>query len=357
MQNTLTYNAIFPTQTKKIPVFSFVANVNDIKKFARIDRASRNESGLLRGFQRPQIANHIKEIKNYLLKDGAMLPNPIVVAFTDGIKVSGGSNGLRKIAIDISKEPKGWIVDGQQRFSALLELSEKRFEVFISAFVCKNEEELHRQFILINNTRPLPKSLIYELLPRVKGLPDRYSSRTTAASLVEILNYNEESCLKGLIRQQTNPSGVIVDTSIQKVVMNSLSDGALRLIYNDPDFEDKAFRLLNNFFKAVIKNFPKAWEGHKPRTSRLVHGAGIVSMGFLMEAMFTMSGARTVDEFSEGIAIIKDKTAWTEGQWFFSQDDVRKWNSIQNVPRDIRQLSQYLISQYKHFLRSAKQCV
>ena len=50
-------------------------------------------------------------------------------------------------------------------------LKDKKFEVFVSLVICKNEEELQKQFILINNTKPLSKDLIYELLPSVDGLP------------------------------------------------------------------------------------------------------------------------------------------------------------------------------------------
>ena len=354
MSNSIQFPAIFPQQTEAIPVFSFVATAQDIQKFARIDRAARTTDGTLKGFQRPQILNHIREIKSYLSGNQALLPNPIVIAFTEGVTINRNGEGAGAVTIDISGDPKGWIVDGQQRFSALSELPDKHFEVFVSGFVCDTEEELHKQFILINNTRPLPKSLIYELLPRVKDLPDRLQSRSTAASLVEILNFSDESCLKGKIKQQTNPVGVVVDTAIQKVIMNSLSDGTLRMLYTAEDFQEKAFSLLNNFFNAVIATFPEAWHERKPASSRLVHGAGIVAMGYLMEAMCVISGATKEEDFLAGLALVKDKTAWTEGQWHFGEDDVRKWNSIQNVARDVRQLSQYLVSEYKKAVRKQR---
>lgn len=354
MSTEIQFSALFPHQAQATPVFCFVATVQEIRQFARIDRAARGQDGILRGFQRPQIQNHIREIKSYLSGDEALLPNPIVVAFTDGVSIEQNGDCTGQATIDVSGEPKGWIVDGQQRFSALIELPDKNFQVFVSAFLCSTEEELHKQFILINNTRPLPKSLIYELLPRVKDLPDRLQSRSTSASLVEILNFSEGSCLKGMIRQQTNPTGIIVDTAIQKVIMNSLSDGTLRMLYTTDDFQEKAFLLFNNFFRAVITTFPDAWHGHKPATSRLLHGAGIVSLGYLMEAMYAIAGATSEDDFVEGLKLIADKTAWTDGQWHFSEDDVRKWNSIQNVARDISQLSQYLVREYKRAYRDSK---
>src|SRR3546814_4729646 len=82
--------------------------------------------------------------------------------------------------------------------------------------------------ILINNTKPLPKGLIYELLPKVGGLPFRYESRAEAARLIETLNYKKGSSLRGMINGQTNPRGIIKDTILQRLLMNSLSDGALR---------------------------------------------------------------------------------------------------------------------------------
>lgn len=344
----LVYTCIFPEQSQRMPVFSFAATVEDIQKFAKIDRVSRDNKGMLVGFQRPQIVSHIREIRDYLETSDAILPNTIVVAFTSGIEVEKITGGTGKISIDITDGPPGYIVDGQQRFMALSGLAgSKKFEVLTSAFLCEDVKELQRQFILINNTRPLPKALIYELLPTVNGLPDRMSSRAIAAELVELLNYCEDSSLKGMIYQQTNPYGVIRDTAMQKVIMNSLSDGALRPMSTEQDFKERAFRLLSNFFQAVQNVFASEWKGHTPKTSRLVHGAGIVSMGYVMETLHAMLGGDQVGTFQTGLQGLKGKTAWTEGVWYFRQDDQRKWNSIQNVPRDIRQLAQYLVSSLK----------
>jgi DGQHR domain-containing protein len=345
----ISYSALFPKQSQNFSVFCFVAKSKDIDSFARIERVSRSNTGKLSGFQRPQIASHIREIKSYIEKDNAILPNPIVVAFTKGVDIVRLKNNMGEITIDISNGPIGWIVDGQQRFSALQQIEGKDFEVFVSAFVCADEEELHKQFILINNTKPLPKSLIYELLPKVSDLPDRYMSRSTAAELVELLNFRKDSCMHGMIKQQTNPNGVISDTAIQKVVINSLNEGALRFIYGKSNFKEEAFELINNFYKAVSIIFSEDWEGHKPSTSRLVHGAGIMSMGYVMEVLFTLQKYNNVEEFLARLEPLKVHMAWTSGYWHFANDDVRKWNTIQNLPRDIRQLSQHLVTLVKKY--------
>src|SRR5262249_24474552 len=151
-----------------------------IFEVARIERAGRNDSGTLSGFQRPQIAAHIHEIRDYLAREDAVLPNSVVLAFTDRVSIHPVAGNIVRVEVEISDGPPGLIVDGQQRLSALSPLTEKPFEVFVSGIICHDEDELRRQFILINNTRPLPKELIYELLPGISELPERMTSRSMA---------------------------------------------------------------------------------------------------------------------------------------------------------------------------------
>ena len=104
---------------------------------------------------------------------------------------------------------------------ALEPLTERDFEVFVSAIICEDEEELRRQFILINNTKPLPKELIYELLPSVDGLPQRLSSRSLAAHLTTKINYFKNGDAQnfpffGVIRHHTNQQALFQAQQFKK---------------------------------------------------------------------------------------------------------------------------------------------
>lgn len=354
---TLSFMAARAKQSAVHDVLTFAATAEQVLSFSEIDRVSRDEEGILSGFQRPQIAGHIREIRDYLETPTAIIPNAIVVAFTEGVLLEEMGDGICKVTVDLSDGPKGLVVDGQQRLTALGLSSRKDFQLFVSLMICKDEAELRRQFVLVNNTRPLPKSLIYELLPTVDGLPDRMQRRQLAAKLTDRLNFNQSSSLRGMIHLHTNPSGVIKDTAIQKVLMNSLSDGIMRAMITEPNGERQCFDLISEFYKAVKMAFPTDWYSHKPSTSRLVGGAGIQSLGYVMETLAQLGGARTWSQFLNGLACLEGRTAWTSGQWDFGNDDVRHWKAINVTTGDISMLARYLDSIVRKDLRARRAAV
>lgn len=341
----LTFNAICAKQSDNHVVLSFATSAAEVLRFATIDRIGRDPQGELSGFQRPQVAAHIREIADYLASPDAVLPNPIVVAFTDRVTVEHRKGGIARLSVDVTSGAPGLVVDGQQRLSALAGL-DRNFQVFVSALICRDEAELRRQFVLINNTKPLPKSLIYELLPTVDDLPARLSRRSTAADITARLNF-ENTALKGYIKQHTCPEGIIADTVMQKIIMESLANGVMRELYRGPRGMERCVRLVSNFFEAVKKTFPDAWHGQKPSSSRLLHGAGIQAMGDVMEVLAERACARSVEEFRDGLACLAGRTAWTGGEWDFD-GEVRKWNSLQNVNRDVALLKHYLVGLVKN---------
>lgn len=334
-------------QARGARVFTFAARVADILATCEISRLGRDKNGELFGFQRPQVSKHIHEIRDYLEQPGAVLPNAIVVGFLGRVQARPVRDGLFELTVPVAHGKPGFVVDGQQRLTALSELKREDFEIFVSCVLCENEEELRRQFILINNTRPLPKSLIYELLPGVSALPKRLSSRAFAAELTERMNHEPTSTLRGLIYTHTNPSGIIKDTSIQKVIMNSADGGALRDHASARTRLTFAFELLNNFYGAVSDVFPDAWHGQTPRTSRLVHGAGVIAMGYVMESIY--SRTRTIERasFARGIRPLVPHVAWTSGRWKFGDGSALKWSEVENTSRQIQRLALHLVSLVK----------
>jgi hypothetical protein len=82
-----------------------------------------------------------------------------------------------------------------------------------------------------------------------------------------------------------------------------------------------------------------------------MHGAGVVSLGFVMDAIADRHKKverLTVKQFREDIEPLKEICRWTEGYWDFGPDTQLKWNEIQNTPRHVQMLANYLlVQQYK----------
>ncbi len=352
--------ALEVTQGDNRKLYSFAVDGKQLHEFCTISRVSRHDGEGLNGYQRPEVVSHITQIREYLESENPILPNAIVVAFDNSVRFRPSERngkgdapfsrpGFLEIPIDdeiADADKPGWIVDGQQRAAALRDARVEGFPVCVIGFVARGLEEQRQQFILVNATKPLPKGLIYELLPSTEGkLPLALQRRRHPALLSERMNFDEDSPLRGLIRTPTNGTGVIADNSMLKMIENSLSDGVLYL-YEDID---EQLLVLKQFWAAVKKVFPEAW-GELPRKSRLMHGAGVVSMGFLMDTIsdrHRRNRKLTTRVFEKDLEPLREVCRWTEGHWEFSEDNQLKWNELQNVPRHIQLLSNYLLIQYR----------
>jgi hypothetical protein len=81
-----------------------------------------------------------------------------------------------------------------------------------------------------------------------------------------------------------------------------------------------------------------------------MHGVGVVSMGFVMDAIVDRhrhAGIPSEDDFAKDLATLKDICHWTSGSWQFGPEQQRRWNDLQNTPRDIQLLANYLLLEYK----------
>jgi DGQHR domain-containing protein len=348
-------------------LYSFAIDGKELASFATVSRIRRQSSEELTGYQRPEVLSHIAEIRRYLESQHPMIPNAIVVAFDERVcfepteEVHLAQSTYSRpgtISIPVATgladyEKPGWIVDGQQRMAAIRDAAIEHFPICVTAFIAKDDQEQKEQFILVNSTKPLPKGLIYELLPTTQmTLPSLLQRRRFPAHLSNRLNYDPDSPFKGKIRTATNNDGVVQDNSVLKMLENSLSDGALYR-YRDPDTGlgdiEAMLHIVKNFWTATAQTFKEAWE-LPPARSRLVHGAGIVSMGFVMDAIadrYHQQLEISRESFLNDLEPLRKACRWTTGYWDFGPGVQRKWNEIQNTSRDIKMLANFLLLQYR----------
>lgn len=360
--------ALHTKQGSDLDVYAFFIRGSDIVRVADISRIGRNEDDVLKGFQRREIRSHVRGIVEYLNQGAVLFPNAIILAFSPEVRFAAsrgtkpaGDDGIAQsgtLTIPIYGEGHrvAWIVDGQQRSLALAQSGRPNIAVPVVGFVSDSLEVQREQFILVNKAKPLPTRLINELLPDTRSvlLPRELSARRVPSELCSLLNRDPNSPFFGLIRRPSDGSGehkaVITDTAIVTMIKNSLNNplGALATFRMSVSGRDGAdvegmYRLLVTFWSAVKHVFPDAW-GRDPRHSRLMHSAGIESMGVLMDRIYgRLQHNDDVKVVERELLKVAPYCCWTKGVW---ESLGVTWNEIQNTPRDIRRLQNALVHAY-----------
>ena len=347
-------------------LYSFAVDGKDLPKFTTVSRVHREEREI-QGYQRPEVLAHVRAIRSYIESASPMIPNAIVIAFDTRVSFERGpesegpsfvKSGHLVIPIDESLPEEGrpgWVVDGQQRSAAIRDADLRSFPICVTAFITPSEGEQRAQFILVNSTKPLPKGLIYELLPTTEGhLPPALMRKRFPSLILERLNYDEDSPFFQMIHTPTTPDGFVKDNSILRMLENSLTDGCL-YHYRDPETGsgdiEEILLILKDFWRAVSKVFPDPAWGQPPRRSRLMHGVGIASMGYVMDAITEaaiIEGALPDETgYASELEPLAELCSWTNGYWTFGRDSLRRWNDLQNTPKDINLLANHLQVLYR----------
>ncbi len=345
-------------------LYQFAVDGKRLHEISTVSRIHRDDQGEIGGYQRPEVLRHVKAIRSYLESPRALMPNALVIAFDSRVRFepvegaeANASSAVGTVVIPIGKsgeEPPGWVVDGQQRAAALRDARVEAFPIPVVGFITDDLGEQRAQFILVNNTKPLPKGLIHELLPATDGaLPVALLRKRYPSKLLAALNLTPGSPMHEAIRTPTMPEGRIRDNSVLKMIENSITDGALYRYRNPRTGEGDGERMLEmlwNFWTAVAQTWPGAWE-LPPRKSRLTHGAGIVGLGYVMDEITDCVAAGndvpSVDVYARELESLVEVCAWTRGQWDFGLRDRRAWNEIQVTPKDILRLADLLLRTYR----------
>lgn len=366
--NVLKRRALRIEQHPSIPLYVFALAAEEVSQVADVARISRDEAGKLIGYQRPEKKQHVKQILEYLDSDEVLFPNGLILALpanvrfksspgpasSDGLCTSGTIEIPLPDSLDAPRP--AWIVDGQQRSLALARTRNSRLAVTIAGFVAEDLDTQRDQFLRVNTVSPLPTNLVSELLPEVgTALPTKLSARKLPAALVEALSQDRDSPFRGLIRRaSTGPEqkaeAVVADNSLMLTIQESLNlpSGVFSPYKNlaNGTVDTATIRtILVTYWTAVRETFSDAW-GLPATRSRLMHGVGIRSMGRLMDRVMVNinpSSPRAIEQTRAELELIAPSCRWTKGRW---QDLNIPWNELQNNPRHISTLSNYLLRIY-----------
>ncbi len=373
-EKSIQIRALRTIQQKDTEVFAFFIPGELITELADISRIHRDESDILQGFQRKGIKQHVNNIAEYLDEGNVLFPNSIILALSPEVEfkqsrgrepagsVRSGQIGTLEIPVKDEGKRVAWIVDGQQRSLALSQAKTKGINVPVVAFIAPNLEVQREQFILVNKAKPLPSRLINELLPLVDThLPRDLSIRKLPSELCDLLNRDPDSPFFKIIKQMSqekNKQAVVTDTAVIDMIKKSISNplGALaqyKSLGSEPSDTEAMYSTLMMYWSAVRDTFPEAW-GVEPRKSRLMHSAGIHSMGMLMDKIVNraLGHPRPEEHIRTSLLHIAPHCRWTEGTW---EHLGMEWNEIEKVHKHLRQLSNLLNRlDYEHSVLRSK---
>lgn len=268
-------------------IYLLTVSADDLLRIAGVSRVTRDNDGRLIGYQRSDVRRHVRDIAEYLKSDNMLLAHPLILSFSTqvtfvssrGPHISDGCAvaGTLRIPIHSTDGPKpAWIVDGQQRALAIGLCEDRTFAVPICAFIADDVELQRDQFLRINNSRPLPRGLVTELLPEVTSpLPPHLAIRKVPSALCDLLNREEKSPFHGLIKRPSSSGdeshrAVVTDTVIVKMIEESLThpSGCLfphRNIATGEYDEAAIWAVLQVYWSAVRRCFPKLGVSQRPK--------------------------------------------------------------------------------------------
>ena len=362
----LVVRALHTTQGEGLDVYAFFIKGSDIVRVADISRIERDAADELKGFQRPEIRQHVKGIVDYLNQGDVLFPNAIILALAPDVKfaASRGSkptgdtrvseSGTLTLPIYAEGQRVAWIVDGQQRSIALSQAQHKDLAVPVIGFVSDRLSVQREQFILVNKAKPLPTRLINELLPETATfvLPRDLVARKVPAELVSTLNQDPASPFFRLVKRASDrgtSEAVVTDTALLSLIKSSLSNplGALapfKSVGREGGGDVAGmYRILTTYWSAVKAVFPDAW-GKDPKQSRLMHSAGLMAMGLLMDAIYARLPPNSeVAAVQRELEKVAPSCRWTKGTW---ETLGLAWNELQNTPPHVKKLQDTLVRAY-----------
>lgn len=336
-------------------VYSLSIQGNEVLDIASVDNVRRDENGILLGYQRVQIKKHIKEITEYMNKSDAILPNAIVVCFDSIVKFEEISDGMGYLIIPDDKI-HGFIVDGQQRSTALFdaeELKNKTFEVAVNAFIADEPEIQREQFMLVNNSKPLPKTLLNELMPNTSNtLPKALEEKKLPNMLIQELNRNEHSVFFNRIRTHTCSEGYITENSLLLPIKASLDGHGCLFEYTSfatgkETNIDAMLQIIDNYFTAIGELWSEDFN-LKPRLTRLTHGGGIKALFDLLDAIHARIDKElllyTIEDFKN--ILISLTLDWRDMKVQDGRGNEISIMELQNNSKDKAILSNYLLRRF-----------
>jgi DGQHR domain-containing protein len=265
------------------------------------------------GIQRLLSKTRLKDIATYISKPETCFPNNIIVSFTRDVKFESQANdGIGELIFPNEQGHFGDILDGQHRLYGTVhdESAVKDLLLPVTGLMLSSRESASRIFADINSLqKPVSKLLLVSLQ---KELGDLIDAKGSAAAIVEQLNEDSSSPLKGKIKmfQDETEKWIAYDQMVN--FLAPLFEKGQRLYFLDAQV---AFSRILAYLRAIAEIYPEEWGNNKKY--RLTAAAGFeVVIGLFERAherarILKIAEGPTKEDFKQALEPLKDITDWS----------------------------------------------
>lgn len=244
---------------KQVRMCLFVLGGSSLERlFYKRPRTSEDKEGI----QRELEPKRLREIAEYIMTSGNLLPNSIVVNLADTVRFEPSSvPQVGQLVFPDSEGQFGILLDGQHRLFGVVDptSTERDLPLAVTGLFLTDMSTAARVFVGINdNQKPVKKNLLIALQHELGLLP---TAEETAAAIVERLNENDDSPLRNRIQMYPNEVGKPLrnDQLVNILARNLLKTNDVLHHYS----VDTASTMLKIYLSAIAELFPKAWADHK----------------------------------------------------------------------------------------------
>jgi len=251
--------------------------------YSDVRRIERREVEVFVGIERPLAKDRVKELRQFVKTVDAAFPTSIILAVDGENAEYDDEHSIMKVrkAIDVAR-----VIDGQHRIAGLLNYDGPPFQLNVTLFVGMDMEDQALLFATINlKQTKVGKSLAYDLYEFAASR----SPQKTCHNIAKLLNSEDQSPLKGRIkilgRATGKPFEFLTQAAVVEQVIQYVSDNPMRdrdlikrkkrleratpteersgMVFRNlfiDDRDDDIFLVLWNYFSAVARKWPTAWQ-------------------------------------------------------------------------------------------------
>lgn len=302
-------------------LYTFVIDSRILDRLAWI---SRREEDKDEGYQRNLSPQRAADIAAYLDKDNGVLPNNIIVNFTDAVKYDKKTGEL----VIPDEEDIAFVIDGQHRMFGLRR-AQASYDVIVTAFQSLSIAEQARQFKMINSKqRGVPSSLIYDLLDLTK---DGTFVEQRGHELAGLLNEDPTSPWFKLIDMTSSGGGFISQTRVVTSLEPLVSERGSLYQYT----AEEQFGILKNYFQAIKNVARNEWANKK---SVLTKSLGFSALLILLPQVLNLTLLRFHDFRLASVSAVVQSLS----QYDFSAERHKGWAGHPGENRLAGELANFL---------------